>query len=273
MEKDGNVERIEKLQKKRQGKKVEEEIKIIQLPLCFEPSSRATPNSFIRSALFSAIQSKDRVRMENVDIESQDGIVVNYSGMQLNQEDLTLWETLVHSSKGKAGTLVILSAHSLLKAMRLNTGGDEHKRLHQGIKRLVNATVEITHNGNNYVGNLLRESLKDENTGYYAIELNPKLIALFGDSMWTHLDWELRLSLRRKPLAQALHAYYSSHRKPFPVKLETLRKLTGSRNSQVASFRRHCDAALKCLKERGFFKDFQIKDDLVSVERAAGQLK
>ena len=48
----------------------------------------------------------------------------------------------------------------------------------------------------------------------------------------------------RKPLAQALHAYYSSHKAPFPVTLTFLQRITGSTNPQPASFKRQCRTAL-----------------------------
>src|ERR1700692_4064849 len=41
----------------------------IQLPLWFEPE-RGTPNSFLRSALFAAIQSKDRRFLKEVTLAS-----------------------------------------------------------------------------------------------------------------------------------------------------------------------------------------------------------
>ena len=108
--------RIEALAQKRRTKES------IQLPICFD-DKRATPNSFIRSALFSAVQAKDRAFLNGIDIESQDGITVNFKGEQLNQDDLTLWMALIHLTKGKPlGSVVTLSAHSILKAMDLSTG-------------------------------------------------------------------------------------------------------------------------------------------------------
>lgn len=64
----------------------------LQLPLWPEPK-RGTPNSFIRSALFAAIQSKDRVFLKEATLASQKGIAVKFTGEQLNQEDLSVWET------------------------------------------------------------------------------------------------------------------------------------------------------------------------------------
>src|SRR5271165_2810453 len=117
--------------------------RVIQLPLWPE-HKRGTPNTFLRSALFSAIQAKDRQFIKGQILAAQDGIQVKFTGQQLNQEDLTLWETLVHlAKKHPLGHLCSFSAHSLLRLMDLHTGGTEHRRLHDSIIRLTACAVEI----------------------------------------------------------------------------------------------------------------------------------
>jgi hypothetical protein len=244
---------------------------IIQLPL-WQEAKRGTPNSFLRSALFSAIQSKDREFLKSVTLASQDGITVKFTGEQLNQEDLTLWETLVHlAKKHPLGNICTFTAHGILKALNLPTGGKQHKVLHEGIIRLIACAVEITHEGKTYAGSLVVESgsNKDEITSHYSLSLNRTLIRLYGETQWTAIDWKQRLELRRKPLAQALHGYYSSHRAPYPVKLETLHRLMGSRNAQVAGFRRHCRTALDELVSIDFLTSYSIDRDIVTVKRVA----
>ena len=242
---------------------------IIQLPLWQEPK-RGTPNSFLRSALFSAIQSKDREFMQGVILASQDGITIKYTGQQLNQEDLTLWETLVHlAKKHPLGNLCTFTAHGILKALDQTPGGDQHERLHKGIIRLIACAVEITHEGKTYAGPLIEGSKKDETTSHYSVRLNRDLIRLYGETQWTAIDWQQRQALRRKPLAQALHAYYSSHRQPFPVKLATLQRLTGSRNTKTAGFKWNCRKALDELVSIGFLTSYSIDRDIVTVQRVA----
>lgn len=243
------------------------ESKVMQLPL-WSGSKRGTPNSFMRSALFSAIQSKDRKWLEDEILYSQKGITVKFTGKQLNQEDLTLWETLVHMARDHPlGAECTFTAHSILKALDLSTGGKEHKRLHSGIIRLTACAVQVTHEGKTYFGSLIEGGIKDEITGYYNIELNKKLIRLYGETQWTAIDWEQRLILRGKPLAQALHAFYSSHCEPFPVKLETLRQITGSRNKRISGFKRLLKAALDELVKIGFLVGYEIDGDIVKVQR------
>lgn len=240
---------------------------IIQLPLWHEPK-RGTPNSFLRSALFSAIQSKDRVFLKAAILASQEGITVKFTGEQLNQQDLTLWETLVHLAKEHPlGNICTFTAHGILKALNLPTGGQQHRQLHEGIIRLTGGISEITHNGKTYFGPLIKSGIKDELTSYYTIELNRELIRLYGETQWTAIDWQQRIELRKKPLAQALHAYYSSHRQPFPVKLAMLQRLTGSRNAQAADFKRQCRKALDELVQLGFLTSYGIDRDIVTVQR------
>jgi hypothetical protein len=249
-----------------------ESAKVFQLPLWPEPK-RGTPNSFLRSALFSAILSKDRAYLEGTTLFSQQGITVKYTGKQLNQEDLTLWEILVHLARQHPlGYQCSFSAHSILKGMGLPRGGEQHKQLHNAIMRLNACSVEISHEGNTYFGSLIEGGVKNELSSFYTIELNKKMIRLFGDSQWTGVDWQQRLKLRRKALAQSLHGYYSSHKIPKPVTLQFLQNLTGSRNSQPASFKRQCRSALEALTKIGFLESYSIEGGLVTVKRAVPAL-
>ncbi len=243
------------------------ENKMVQLPLWPE-AKRGTPNSFLRSSIFSAIQSKNRYFTKKEVLYSQEGITVKYTGERLNQEDLTLWETLIHlTGQIPLGNECIFTAHGILKAMRLAIGGDQYERLHDGITRLTGGVVDITHEGKTYFGTLIDGGRKDEVNRVYSLRLNRDLICLYGDTQYTAIDWDQRLELRRQPLTQFLHGYYSSHRHPYPVKIETLRQLSGSQNRHVAGFKRQAKSALDALVAIGFLLSYKIDGNLVSVER------
>lgn len=262
-----------KLERMRKSVIEREQNAVVQLPLWPEPK-RGAPNSFIRSALFAAIQSKDRQFLKETVLASQDGIVVKYTGEQLNQADLDVWETIVHLAREQPlGTVASFTAHGLLKAMGMPTGNSQHKQLHSTLLRLTACAVEVTHENKTYFGPLIKSGAKDDVTRHYGIELNKGIIKLFGENQWTALDWQQRQELRGQPLAQALHAFYSSHREPFAVKLDTLQAYTGSRNKQAASFKRQVRIALDQLVTVGFLLSFEIKGSLVSVKRALPMLK
>lgn len=262
----------ETMERMREIARHREESRVIQLPLWPDPK-RGTPNSFIRSALFAAIQSKDRVFLKEAVLASQKGISVRFTGEQLNQEDLTVWETLAHMARQQPlGHTCEFTAHSLLKSLGMHTGLSQHKQLHSTIIRLTACAVQITHESKTYFGPLVKSGLKDELTSHYRIELNRELIRLFGENQWTALDWQQRQDLRGKHLAQALHAFYSSHKQPFPIKLDTLRSYVGSKNQQKAGFKIKLRSALDELVNIGFLTSYQLTGDLISVERGPSVL-
>ena len=272
----------QRLERARMAAQQRAAIETLQLPL-WPAIKRGTPNTFLRSALFCAIQSKDRQFLKEEVLASQEGISVKFTGQQLNQEDLSLWETLVHMARDlPLGELLTCSAHSILMAQGLPTGGEQHKQLHSAIIRLQACSVEVTYEGKTYFGGLVKsgkkaagKKVKGKPTSHYAIELNRELIKLYGENQWTALDWDQRRRLARKPLAQALHGYYSSHRNPFPVSFAFLQKITGSRNRQASGFKRRCSEALQDLKEVGFLLSYNVvrdeKADSVEKEKVVVQ--
>lgn len=239
---------------------------VVSLPI-MSADKCSTPNSFLRSALFATIKGKDRIYLEKETLFSQNGITIKFTGKQLNQEDLSIWEAMVRlAGDTPLGTECRFSAYSILKELGLKTGGRDHQVLYDAIVRLNACSVQITHDKRTYFGSLVEEGAKDEETGQYVIRLNKKLIRLFGDNQWTGVHWNQRLSLRGKPLAQSLHGYYSSHREPVPVTLQFLQQLTGSKNKQLAGFKRYCRAALDTLVDIGFLRSYTITDNLVTVK-------
>ena len=230
-------------------------------------TKRATPSAFLRSALFSAVQSKDRMFLYGVILASQEGISVKFTGQQLNQEDLTLWETLVHLTKMQPlGNICEFTAYDILKTMGHNDNGEERKRLHQGIIRLTGGVVEIMiGTQRSYFSALIDHGVKNEETGHYTIQLSKSLIKLYNQTTW--VDFKERGALQRKPLAQFLHGYYSSHKKPYPVKIETLHKLSGSRNKNMRNFKILTEKALAELVKIGFLKGYEIDGDKVNAAK------
>ncbi len=248
--------------------KARREMVAIQLPLWGE-DKRGTPNSFLRSSLFAAIQSKDRYFTKNEILYAQKGITVEYTGERLNQEDLTLWETLVHLAKEHPlGNECTFTAHGILKTMDMPTGGRNYKRLHEGIVRLTGGVIEVTHEGREYFGTLIDGGKRKKEENYYYLRLNEELLCLYGETQYTEINWGERLELRQKPLAQALHVFYSTHREPYPIKLDTLYKLVGSQNNKLKGFKQQVKIALKALVAIGVLQSYQIEGDLVIVKRA-----
>lgn len=244
---------------------------------------RGAPNAFLRSALFAAVQGKDRRYLDGEILVSLDGIRIKFTGKQLNQTDLDVWEAILQLARPyPLGTVSQFSSYEILKMLSLPIGSSQYRQLFETINRLAAGLINITNNGKRkgYMSHLVMSALTDQKTDpdknppeKYQIQLDKNLIHLFGQADWTALDWDQRKQVRNKPLAQGLHAFYSSHQKPFPLKVETLHGLVGSNNGEMRGFKRQLKIALDILKDIGFLKDYRIEDDLIHVERSSIALK
>ena len=240
--------------------------KVIQLPLWPE-ATRGTPNAVLRAALFAAIQGKGRRYMREELIAAQQGIEIRYTGAQLDQADLDVWEQTLHLARTQAlGSECHFTAHGFLKALGRSTGKKDHEWLQTALERLTGAVVRISDGRRTYFGTLVEGGIRDEETGRYVVDINPKLAAFYGRSRWTQIDWEQRQSLRRKPLALWLHGFYATHAEPYPLTVAYLHKLSGSRNKQLRFFKRHLTQALTDLQQVGAIRSFEVRDNLVHVQ-------
>ena len=126
--------------------------------------------------------------------------------------------------------------------------------------------VEITAGRRTYFGTLIDHGVRDEDTGRYVVEINPKLAKFYGRSHWTQIDWAQRQALRRKPLALWLHGFYATHAKPHPLTVEYLHGLSGSQTKRLRKFKENLSQALSDLQAVGAIRGFEIRDDVVHVQ-------
>ena len=241
---------------------------VIQLPLWPEPV-RGAPNSFLRSALFAAIQGKGRRALKYNFLGSIHGLTIKFTGWQLDQSDLDVWEQAVHLARlHPLGNICQFTANAFLKAIGRSNGKRDYEWLHSVITRLVACAVEIRRGTKVFTGSLLSSCARDEATGVYKMTLDPDMIKLYGSADWTGIEWEQRQQLRSKPLALWLHGYYASHAAPLPMKVETLRMLSGSRTAELWKFRQLLRTALDELETIGAIEAWEIDDnDLVHISR------
>jgi len=228
---------------------------------------RGVPNSVLRGALFSAIQGKYRRYLKRALLASQNGIQIHFTGWQLDQSDLDVWEQALHlARKHPLGTQCDFTAHAFLKALRRNNGKTQHEWLKEVFVRLTGAVIEVTHDNRTYFGALIEGGTRDELTGRYEITLNPKLSKLY-QAGWTAIDWEQRQQLRRKPLALWLHGFLATHAKPYPLKVESLMAWSGSRIKETRQFKYKLKAALNELECVGAIIGYKFIHNLVTINR------
>jgi len=243
--------------------------KVIQLPLWPEPV-RAVPNDILRSALFAAIQGKTRRYLKKEVLASVEGVKISFTGSQLDQADLDVWEQAVHLSRSQPlGSTCFFRANAFLKDIGRSNGKSQYEWLDDAITRLIACAVEIRNGSRVFTGSLISSCLRDEKTGVYQLTLDPKTIRLYSVNSWSSVEWEQRQALLGKPVALWLHGFFSSHAKPLPYKVETLRELSGGKTKELKEYRRLLKLALEELKTVGALVAWEVDPvtDLVTVDR------
>jgi TrfA protein len=246
--------------------------KIIQF-LLFPEATRPVSNDMARSALFSCIQGKDRRFIKDALLATVDGVEIRFTGEQLNQDDHDLLMQLIFMAREKpVGAWVTMPAHTILKALCRQVGGKQHRDLRADIFRLAAGTVSIriARDRIEVTGHhLLAKAAQHEDSRYWVYRLDPDLAFLYGGESYTLIDWDKRLNLKGKDLARWLQLYLATHARPFPVKVATLRELSGSRTKALRSFRGQLRLALDALISNHDIEQWWIaqQTDLVTVDR------
>ncbi|CAI8840324.1 TrfA family protein [Pseudomonas sp. IT-P74] len=256
-----NEARLQKAQARRPSRERSSE----QLPL-WPDSTRGVPNVWLRCALFAGIQGKGRKALRRELLATVDGVEIRFSGWQLDQSDLDVWETVIHLARHhRIGNRVQFSEVQVLKTLKRSTGTSDRLWLRSALVRLAGATIEMKYGNLMFFGALLKGA-GDEMTGLYVIELESRLEALYMAG-WTQIEWDERVLLRRKPLALWLHGWFCSHAEPFPLGIETIQRLSGSVNAHPASFKRQLSKALDELVLIGALVSWRLSGHRVCVIR------
>jgi hypothetical protein len=207
----------------------------------WSPAFRGVPNCMLRSALFGAIRRGPRRDMENELIPSLSNLVIRYTGKRLDQADLDVYLGTLQFAQVQGvplGRPIYCKDREFLRAIGRNTGKTDRNWLNEARTRLKANQVEIlVSSTKGYGGSLIQNWYRDDEREMTAIVLDPLLVALFDPGDWTSLMWEQRLALKSHPVAQWIHAFYSTHDEPYPYTVKKLHELCGSTDKNLFSYR------------------------------------
>ena len=249
-----------------------------QLPL-WNDRVRGLPNPLARSALFT-VGNQNEPRSfykQHRTIQTLSGWVMAVRGEELRQDDEDAFLQLVHLARTQPIDQGFeFSAYSLLKEMGWSRNSKGYARLKATLDRLQGTSLRLSSEGGGfkgYQGALVRKFTwkspdSDEPLTKWRVWLEPEIVSMFGPTQYTQLWWEQRLRLKTN-LSKYLHSYYATHESPFPMKVATIRALSGSRTARLTDFRKLLRTALDELVRESFLDAWEImKGDLVSVIRS-----
>ena len=170
------------------------------------------------------------------------------------------------------GEWVTVPAYTVLKALGRAVSGKRYHELRADISRLTAGMVSIRNARAKveYLGHhLIAKAIQHESSRHWIYRLDPELRPLYGHMTHTLINWKQRRALKGKDLARWLQLYMATHAKPYPVKVETLHRLSGSQAKALRHFREQLRLALDDLIANGDITNWHIAvpDDLVVVDR------
>lgn len=245
--------------------------------ISWSPANRAMPGFLIRSALFSVRKTRKQVTKEV--IACLNGVTIEFSGEQLDQSDFDVWIGILHLARGSdLSRPVVFSARSFLKLLGRSQGSSQQQWLNRSIVRLYSATLFIlgpklefkSKIGGNWVGKrfLSPASGSEINLGYaYSLMIEPDVRNWFAVG-YTQLNWESRSILKKKPLAQWLHAFLAATPHQGSYLIAELQRLSGC-NSYSSDFRKQLRNALTFMADNDIIIDWEMlaKADNVAISR------
>ena len=228
--------------------------------------SRGIPNVLLGSGLFAAVSPNQRRYLQSELIAADGDIEIRFTGMQLDQTDRSLWETLVHIARHTPmGGKFFFKPAQVLPYLNLSKGGEQFEWLKSALERMVACSVSISFDGKiSYSSNLLKV-WTNEITGERAVILDKELFTLYNHG-WSEINWRQRNALRRKPLALWLQGFYSRPTSPTETTAEEIHRRCGSNARSMSSFRSCLKSAYQDLVNEGVLTDFAMtRGGLISV--------
>lgn len=238
-----------------------------------------TPNALIRSALFGVLNLRaKRQYLERQELISYGDVQVTQTGPQLSQDDFDVWAQCVkvaveaanlpkvHGGPIPPDEPIRFHITPFVKALGKIPNGSNIETVDKTLERLSSVVIRVKQGRQTVFGPLIQRGAKDEETGLYSLLINPDFRAIFTDrDTITFIDTEQRKGIKGQ-LARWMHSFYSTHKEPYPLKLQTLRDLSGSTTKAIRNFRQDTKQALQELaRATGWV--CSLEDDLVHITK------
>jgi len=245
------------------------------LPL-WSDEQRGVPNPMIRSGLFGTKTSGNRAYLKGDPVASLSNFSIVYKGEELQQDDLSVWMSLINMArKNRIGDAIFFTGYELIKDLGWRMHSESYIRAKESISRLKanELKIQVKTGNSGYAGSLIREyawaaETPDGDTKWM-VRFEPMIAELFREDTVTFIEWEQRKKIgTRAALTLWMHAYYMSHRDPIPITVQKLHELSKSDEKHIKSFKVRVRKSLEKLVEIGALSTYEINGDVVNVKKA-----
>lgn len=224
---------------------------------------RIIPNDLIRSSLFTVVNHKiARGNYKEKEIFAFGNTLINYTGEELRQDDEDVLLQLIQFYSKCSEDSITFLPYTMLRELGWPARTQYRDKLKCSLNRMSATNITI-------INKVLKEGLslslvrkfrwRDDNGSmlkHWAVWLEPEIVKLFSNMSYSKILWDQRKKL--KPLGKWLHSYYTSHAEPYPIKVSTIHKASGSRTKAIKHFKPILRDALVELKMINFLEEFWI---------------
>ncbi|WP_042805316.1 plasmid replication initiator TrfA, partial [Xanthomonas citri] len=215
-------------------KHTKDQIKEMQLSLFdiapWPDTMRAMPNDTARSALFTTRNKKvPREALQNkVIYHVNKDVMITYTGVELRAEDdeLVWQQVLEYAKRTPIGEPITFTFYELCQDLGWSINGRYYDKAEECLSRLQATAMAFS---SDRIGQLESVSLvhrfrvldRGKKTSRCQVMIDEEIVVLFAGDHYTKFVWEKYRTL--SPTARRMFDYFSSHREPYPLKLETFR--------------------------------------------------
>lgn len=258
-----------------------------QLPLIPE-DKRAYVVDFARSALFCVGGKSPRTRFENRMIAAWPTVQIEYSGMELRDDDQDVLIALIHKARGMSwhpteGIRLDFTGLELLRELDWPNTSGYYQKLRDCLDRLQGGSVTVRRRMESgklqrHRGQLIRKfsEVEVEGSRYprWVVWIESETAELFAtEDRRLELEWGERKELS-KPISKWLHAFiWSMTPDPeewFVIAEPTLFMLTGSKATEPRTIRALVKSGLEEMLTKKVIAAWRIHQELVYVALKPG---
>lgn len=215
---------------------------------------RGVPWVALRTALFAPVRRGARRALQREKLEAIADWKITYTGFQLDQADLDVYEHVLHLARRlPLGNVVEFKTREMLAELGRSVGKSDREWLLKSLDRLQACAIEFRLGDVAYTGSLIQEQGRMEEAktgGQHYVRLNPKISNLY-DHGFSTISWENRKLLGSNQLAKWLHNFVVTLRQPLTFKIEKLMALSNSHYSRPRDFRNALEEAAALLAPLG----------------------
>lgn len=229
---------------------------------------RAIPNDYARSALFTVRNKRiPRAALQGHSIyHVNENVNIMYTGIELRADDDELvWQQVMeYAKRTPVGEPITFTFYELCKDLGWYRNGRYYDKAEECLSRLQAGAMQFRSPRIGYLESIslirrFRVLDRGKRTSRCQVEIEAEMVMLFAGDHYSKFIWDKYKKL--SPTTRRMFDYFSTHKDPFPLKLETFRLMCGSDSTREKKWKEQVNDAAGELKKSGLVENAWVDDN------------